>query len=561
MEQLLLIGSSETNGNQCTLALPSDKWFQRLRNDGLPNPPIIPLEGPCDCCERTYPELVIAGAVMRRKYETCHVSPNIRIEGKSINSHTYSKTMMELVHGHPMPRNQGPLRMPEGCDKLRSRTLFSHHGSQSCALWVPSVEGVSAWSDHQGGVTYNVMDEVPFKIDGAAMTRNKRSMIYTCTFFGCVIECPCSICVSKNVDCKLRHITGLCSSCNPQCKVHEIKVPHMFDATSDQYTLVTDDIFLDKYRYAFGYSGIPKSCQDCSQDLREHQIYHLIYHFFCRFCKFELRPLELLKNDYSMSYENAVKRIERFDDETCSVCLNHFKDKYARVKHENTVHSDQPQKFKCDHCTKSYASESTLRYHLSKKHQESVQKYPCDLCGLELATPATLLRHTKHVHEKDSGEIKKFSCESCGQMFSLLSNMKRHQRELHFGPKYNFDFDEGLVPSKKFHCEACEKKFIRRTDLKRHILSIHSEHSYSCTQCDLKFGRKDILIRHIKAKHSENDHVCETCDASFSRNEDLGRHVRTVHSEKVNTCQHCEKKFGRADSLKRHMKSVHSHMQ
>ena len=38
MEQLLLIGSSETNGNQCTLALPSVKWFQCLRNDGLPNP-------------------------------------------------------------------------------------------------------------------------------------------------------------------------------------------------------------------------------------------------------------------------------------------------------------------------------------------------------------------------------------------------------------------------------------------------------------------------------------------------------------------------------------------
>ena len=202
MQQLLLHGSDAT-GKQCTLALPHSKWFRRLRKDGLPNPPIIPLVQ-FDSCIKTYPELLIAGAGMRRKYETDNVSPNIMIEGKSLPCAS-SKTMRELFHGHPMPRSQGPLRMPEGCEKLKAMTLFSHDDSQPCALWVPSVEGDSAWSDHQGGVTYKVAD-VPFKIHGAAMTRNKRSMLYTCTLLGCVIECPCSICV-----CKLRHYTGLCS--------------------------------------------------------------------------------------------------------------------------------------------------------------------------------------------------------------------------------------------------------------------------------------------------------------------------------------------------------------
>ena len=89
MQQLLLHGSDAT-GKQCTLALPHSKWFRRLRKDGLPNPPIIPLVQ-FDSCIKTYPELLIAGAGMRRKYETDNVSPNIMIEGKSLGSCASSK--------------------------------------------------------------------------------------------------------------------------------------------------------------------------------------------------------------------------------------------------------------------------------------------------------------------------------------------------------------------------------------------------------------------------------------------------------------------------------------
>ena len=53
MQQLLLHGSDAT-GKQCTLALPHSKWFRRLRKDGLPNPPIIPLVQ-FDSCSKTYP--------------------------------------------------------------------------------------------------------------------------------------------------------------------------------------------------------------------------------------------------------------------------------------------------------------------------------------------------------------------------------------------------------------------------------------------------------------------------------------------------------------------------
>jgi hypothetical protein len=45
-----------------------------------------------------------------------------------------------------------------------------------------------------------------------------------------------------------------------------------------------------------------------------------------------------------MSYEYAVKLVDWYDDETCAMCLKVFTDKYARVKHESTVHTHTSQK-------------------------------------------------------------------------------------------------------------------------------------------------------------------------------------------------------------------------
>ena len=104
--------------------------------------------------------------------------------------------------------------------------------------------------------------------------------------------------------------------------------------------------------------------------------------------------------------------MDRADIKTCGVCLKVCKDKYARVKHENTVHTHEPQKFQCDHCVKSYSNKDALSYHISKKHQVSDQKYLFDLCGSQFATPATLATHKKIIHENEgSAKCKGLICE------------------------------------------------------------------------------------------------------------------------------------------------------
>ena len=112
----------------------------------------------------------------------------------------------------------------------------------------------------------------------------------------------------------------------------------MFDVTTDLYTIITNE--LDKYLFAFGYAGIPRSCIDCSEDVMQDQIYHLIYHPLCRFCSFEFRPIEFLLRNVlrKFSFKKAVIFINSRDLKTCSTCLLEFKDKKARERHKAIVH-------------------------------------------------------------------------------------------------------------------------------------------------------------------------------------------------------------------------------
>ena len=57
-----------------------------------------------------------------------------------------------------------------------------------------------------------------------------------------------------------------------------------------------------------------------------------------------------------MSYDYALKLVDWTDEQTCAVCLKVFKDENARLKHKGTVHTQQPQKFQCDQCARSYSN-------------------------------------------------------------------------------------------------------------------------------------------------------------------------------------------------------------
>ena len=494
MEKFLLKGtSSSSNKNVAVfhLNLPPDKRFQYVAvKDGE---------------DSLQAKILLAEALKRSKTKSSHAKPVAIVDGKSCH---LPKTLQQLLSAHPFPVSQGPVVLSIDANTFPKRppmtvfekkAHFSHSHTQKCALWLPKVAGIAAWTGD--GPTYNVCDlDSSSRIQGAASTQNM-SIVYTCNMWrwsgpGCVIHCPCSICMETKAHCQDRHWSELCKDCTTQCTKHKIKLPRLFDLETDLFTIVTE--YISKYRYAHGYAGIPKTCESCSTDLLQHQVLHLVWHDLCRFCRFEMRPVS--RNTITVrDFEKESDALVKSDARTCSVCLEKSFDKLAREKHEAVVHFKEIQKFKCDQCEKTYTNKNALSYHVVR-HNKDFVKQSCDVCGSQFSCSDTLARHKQFVHEAVQ-KLPSFECVDCGKSFSQEKTLNRHVKEQHFGPNFNIDFHEGLQSLAIYQCTLCDMEFKRNSHLKRHTQTAHGDKNFPCTLCDKSYKRKDALIRHVKSSH------------------------------------------------------------
>ena len=499
MEKFTVRGFSSNTSNQAKLSLnlPQAKIFSHIAVK--------------NCESKMFPAELINEAVKRRlmpmwNLEKSHIMPLIIVEGVST---ALPKTLQQILSNHPYPLNQGPIVLPIDTiteakksvhEVIVDKTIFSHSDSQKCGRWAPVVLGSACWTNPQSQGNYEVKEDTDIFIQGVSSTMDM-SVVYSCHLPGCTIECPCHICKVQSVCCKSRHESELCKLCDSQCPSHQITVPYMFDASANLFTIITEK--MGEYRHAVGYAGIPSSCKHCSADVLEHQVLHLAHHQLCRYCRYESRPLDQFKGRKSLTnFRKAEQMLNWRDNLTCSVCLLEFKNKFARKQHEAVIHRQEVQKFKCDLCTKSYASKFSLDYH-AKSHEGPTEKPACELCGKTFTTFGSLSCHKKIVHKTDALTPEIFSCRRCEMQYSLKSHLNRHVREQHCDRRLNIDFHEGVDLVKMHECDQCDQKFKRKENLNRHQTTSHSENknTYDCVHCGSTFSRQDSLKRHVKSKH------------------------------------------------------------
>ena len=469
------------------------------------------------------PKHIISRAVERwKKNELYHVLPFKMKEHKRVD---LPRSLQQILTRDPFPINQGPVNIPINCntvehfganDKtsvgkvLASRTVFSHNDTQECMEWIPVFTGVSAWVQNDSLVKTYEVNTLKYTVQGTASTSDM-GIVHTCQLLKCVIHCPCHICSDKRKTCRLQCKTEVCVECNSQCTNHELKLPGLFNADTDHFTMITNRP--GKYLFAIPHAGIPLSCEHCSQDVLEHNNLHLVFHTRCRFCRHEVRPFYNTIQTID-DYKNAMKILHRTDNRTCSFCFFKCQDKYARERHEDIVHKKEisEKKFKCCLCTKSYTNKSALDYHIDRKHDSNStsEKYSCDLCGKQFTSEGYVLTHKQLLHG-DGSEKSKNECEDCGQTFSARSCLNRHITEKHYGRNVNLDYIEDLDSFSMIKCDKCDKQFKRRSHLKRHVNSVHGDddakNKFNCLECEIKFSRKDALARHIKSKHNAKDEL------------------------------------------------------
>ena len=435
--------------------------------------------------------------------------------------HTSGGSCTKHILGlHPFPLSQGPVNSPhdswmedeqlldgkyrsEGkktlAEVMFSRTVFTHDDGQECGEWKPGDD-----NDKQNITTFTeklyTVTKAQNPLEGPASSLAHMGIIYTCQLNKCLVHCPCQICCDRQQTCKQLCRTEVCSKCNQQCIQHEIKPLRAFNPETDAYTMVTDKI--DSYRFVQPYAGIPAKCTDCSKDVLEHQLYHMVYHLRCRLCKYEARPNlrgSILTID---DYKESVKFINWIDDTTCKVCLKKCSDKKSRQIHEMSIH-EKKGKFECEHCDKRYSNITSLNYHRTK-HSSAAGKFSCIECGKQFVSETSLSRHVANLHVKSS-EAKRIICNNCNKSFTLVASLKRHKKEKHNERGINLDFVEDLVKNVEFECEFCDSKFKREAHRKRHILAVHrrkDDSNFECQQCESRFTRKDNLVKHVRSFHS-----------------------------------------------------------
>ncbi|CAK6442304.1 unnamed protein product [Pipistrellus nathusii] len=227
----------------------------------------------------------------------------------------------------------------------------------------------------------------------------------------------------------------------------------------------------------------------------------------------------------------------------CTYCEEHFKSRFARLKHQEKFHLGP---FPCDVCGRQFNDTGNLKRHVECTHGGK-RKWTCFICGKSVRERTTLKEHMR-IH---SGE-KPHLCSICGQRFRHGSSYRLHLRVHH--------------DDKRYGCEECGKTFIRHDHLTKHK-KIHSgEKAHQCEECGKCFGRRDHLTVHYKSvhlgekvwqKYKATFHQCDVCKKYFKGKSSLEMHFRTHSGEKPYKCQICNQSFRIKKTLTKHL-VIHS---
>ena len=412
----------------------------------------------------------------------------------------YPEQVVKDVHSignflsdRPMPYYQGPFLSPIKSKMLgksfKEFTTFKHHGNVDCATWT-----MDANNEDKHTTTQTKSSEI-LNLAGPASLSDS-TLIYSCEIGGCRVGCLCSICNKPSICTGRSCAETPCENCNVQCCEHKIGLSRTFAEDEDLFTLIVQKgeatnesnlINIQKFKLK-KYASIPNKCQVCSKDLKDHQLYHKVFHSRCKFCKEDFRFIEDCVSLNDM--KRTRKEMETQEDQTCSSCYKLFATKFARKRHEYGAHGEAS--VQCLVCSRMFQSETSLQKHSEVYHSHSTSTFPCSHCTKILSTEQILKRHIETVH----GE-KSFECYKCGKKFSRNNHCIRHLRDVHsIETKLNLNYTRTELLY-KFKCIDCEAKFKRLETLKRHEIFMHGEPSvFKCKVCSKTFNRDFNRNRH-----------------------------------------------------------------
>lgn len=221
------------------------------------------------------------------------------------------------------------------------------------------------------------------------------------------------------------------------------------------------------------------------------------------------------------------------------VCCEHKFYKRSFL-YQHAQYHENPEKYKCQTCSKVFYSGLALKLHLDYTHVAEEEKiYKCEVCQASFAKAYHL---TSHRLKHTSIAEKRFYCQPCDIAFRTNQSYKSHQHSKHGA-------------AAKYVCDICARGFRQKSDLVTHQLS-HSEEGLEklkiqCEHCHKWMKNKKSIWTHRRICQSSGPVACDICGKMAPNPEQLKNHKKFMHQDqRVHQCSYCEKAFKRPIDLK-----------
>jgi hypothetical protein len=301
-------------------------------------------------------------------------------------------------------------------------------GSRKCHIFKFSNVKTSLPTDYFPLMPWKSISEA--WLYGPATSLDSRKIVYPCSHFKCAVPCPCL----------------LCSRVHPRCRV----------PASEACV-----------------------CLDCIKHTEDHDNFHSVWHFGCKYCKSEETE------DHADS--EPIKTL---------IFKHHVKNE---LNNEN---------LKCDFCDQTFTRQDNMMRHKITHVEDKSSKIVCKECGKQFTRPDILERHIKTIHEPHM-----YKCDLCEQTFNRKSSLIRHVE--------NHTDKNGVVNQ----CSKCDKIFCTFKQLDSHFSANHED--LSCEHCGQSFKSKSSLNHHVKTRVASD---CESCGITFCNIRSVNNHKRNDHA-------------------------------
>ncbi|XP_014342132.1 zinc finger protein 335 [Latimeria chalumnae] len=235
----------------------------------------------------------------------------------------------------------------------------------------------------------------------------------------------------------------------------------------------------------------------------------------------------------------------------CRICGSRFLGQEDLRFHVDSHEGNDPDRFKCLHCSYRCKRWSSLKEHMF--NHEGSKPYKCEECDYTSVYRKDVIRHSA-VHNKDrkrktemTPKLNSYPCPVCNKVYPMQKRLTQHMKT--------------HSTEKPHMCDKCGKSFKKRYTFKMHLLThiqTVGESRFKCEFCDFVCDNKKLLLNHQLSHTNDKPFRCDYCKYSTSKEDFLVSHIAIKHTgEKPFACDFCHFTTKHKKNLRLHVQCRH----